>query len=390
MSIFDAVHERKNTKSVKWDQLEAIFGTNDVLPMWVADMDFKAPEAVNEALIERAKHGIYGYTVMDAGVKDSILNWLKDRHQWEINEEWLSFSPGVVTSLHIAVQAFTNPGDNIIIQTPVYTPFYNVIETHERNVVKNPLVFKDNSYHIDFEDFEQKIVDNKVKAFISCSPHNPACRVWTKEELEKMAEICLKHDVLIISDEIHADLVYPNVRHIPIASLSEEIANQTITCMSPTKTFNLAGLQASYIVTPDAEKKKAIDQHLQKQSIDRLNTMGNIALEAAYTHGKEWLDELISILEGHKNYIKEMLETNTKELKVVDTEGTYLLWVDCSGLEMDADELKKFMIEKAKVGLNAGAGYGEEGNQFMRINMACPRATIEEGVKRIIDAVNSR
>lgn len=390
MSIFDAVHERKNTKSVKWDQLEAIFGTNDVLPMWVADMDFKAPEAVNEALIERAKHGIYGYTVMDAGVKDSILTWLKDRHQWEINEEWLSFSPGVVTSLHIAVQAFTNHGDNIIIQTPVYTPFYNVIETHERNVVKNPLVFKDNSYHIDFEDFEQKIVDNKVTAFISCSPHNPACRVWTKEELEQMAEICLKHDVLIISDEIHADLVYPNVRHIPIASLSEEIANQTITCMSPTKTFNLAGLQASYIVTPDAEKKKAIDQHLQKQSIDRLNTMGNIALEAAYTHGKEWLDELISILEGHKNYIKEMLETNTKELKVVDTEGTYLLWVDCSGLEMDADELKKFMIEKAKVGLNAGAGYGEEGNQFMRINMACPRATIEEGVKRIIDAVNSR
>lgn len=390
MSIFDAVHERKNTKSVKWDQLEAIFGTNDVLPMWVADMDFKAPEAVNEALIERAKHGIYGYTVMDAGVKDSILNWLKDRHQWEINEEWLSFSPGVVTSLHIAVQAFTNPGDNIIIQTPVYTPFYNVIETHERNVVKNPLVFKDNSYHIDFEDFEQKIVDNKVKAFISCSPHNPACRVWTKEELEKMAKICLKHDVLIISDEIHADLVYPNVRHIPIASLSKEIGNQTITCMSPTKTFNLAGLQASYIVTPDPEKKKAIDQHLQKQSIDRLNTMGNIALEAAYTHGKEWLDELISILEGHKNYIKEMLETNTKELKVVDTEGTYLLWVDCSGLEMDADELKKFMIEKAKVGLNAGAGYGEEGNQFMRINMACPRATIEEGVKRIIDAVNSR
>lgn len=390
MSIFETVHERNNTKSVKWDQLKEVFNATDILPMWVADMDFKSPDEVNEAIIERAKHGIYGYTVMDDEVNNSIINWVKNRHHWEIDSEWLSFSPGVVTSLHLAVQAFTEENDNIIVQTPVYTPFYKVIEAHGRNVIKNPLVLKENKYEIDFDDFEQKIIDNNVKAFISCSPHNPTCRVWTKEELEKIAGICLKHDVLIISDEIHADLVYAGVQHIPIASLSNEIAKNTITCMSPTKTFNLAGLQASYIVTPDAGKREIMDTYLEKQGVNRLNTIGNIALEAAYKHGEKWLNELMEVIEGHRNYIKEKLESETKELKVIDSEGTYLLWVDCSALEMDPEELQKFMIEKAKVGLNAGLGYGPEGGQFMRINMACPRATIEEGVKRIIEAVNNQ
>ncbi|WP_156288537.1 MalY/PatB family protein [Oceanobacillus salinisoli] len=389
MSIFEEVHDRLKTRSMKWDMRKAVFQTEDVLPMWVADMDFKAPKEVNEALIKRAEHGIYGYTVVDNDVKDSIVNWVKTRHGWDIKREWLSFSKGVVTSLHMAVQAFTDPKDKILIQTPVYSPFYKVIETHDREIVKNPLVQNDNYYTIDFEDFEEKL-KNGVKAFILCSPHNPVGRVWKEEELKEMARLCLKHDVLVISDEIHADLVFAGEKHIPIASLSEEIAQHTITCMAPSKTFNLAGLEASYVITSDKEKRDRLIAQFNKQGHGNgLNTMANTALESAYNHGAPWLDELNTVLEGHKNYVTKQLQRNT-DLKVIRSEGTYLVWIDCSALGLDAKELKKFMIHEAKVGLNAGIDYGEEGKQFMRMNIACPRATIEEGVKRIIDAVNHK
>ncbi|SET33779.1 cystathione beta-lyase [Oceanobacillus limi] len=385
MSLFETVHNRENTRSVKWDMLEAVFQSKDVLPMWVADMDFKAPVEVNEAIIERAKHGIYGYTIIDDLVKDTVVNWVQKHHDWKINTEWLSFSPGVVTSLHMAVQALTEPNDKILIQTPVYTPFYSVIENHNRQVVKNPLVRNGNYYQIDFEDFERKLQQG-VKAFILCSPHNPVGRVWKEEELVEMARLCLKHDVLIFSDEIHADLTYPNKRHIPIASLSEDIANQTITCMSPSKTFNLAGLQASYIITTDKEKRKNINDHLGKQGHHMLNTMATTALEAAYDHGEQWLFELRNVLLENRNYVSEQLSKHT-QLNVIDSEGTYLLWIDCNALGLDDKKLKRFMIEEAKVGLNAGVEYGKEGSGFMRMNIACPRPLIEEGVKRIIDAI---
>ncbi|WBX78832.1 pyridoxal phosphate-dependent aminotransferase [Virgibacillus salarius] len=389
MGIFDLQHNRKNTRSVKWDMLKPMFQTEDVLPMWVADMDFKAPEQVNQALIERAQHGIYGYTVIDDEVKNSILKWLSQRHQWNIKQQWLSFSPGVVTSLHMAVQAFTEPGDKIIIQTPVYTPFYKVIESHQREIVKNPLIYKNNYYQIDFADFEEKLKQG-VKAFILCSPHNPVGRVWKKDELTELARLCMKHNVLIISDEIHGDLTFLSEVHIPIASLSEEVAEQTITCMSPSKTFNLAGLQASYVVTSNKEKRELLDAQFAKQGVNMLNTMGNTALEAAYTHGESWLDELRHLLKNHQTYVKEMFEEHTPELKVIDSEGTYLLWIDCSALKLDHKELKSFMIKKARVGLNTGVDYGQEGDTFMRINIACPRATLEEGVQRIISAVKNR
>ncbi|MGJ9457473.1 MalY/PatB family protein [Oceanobacillus sp. CF4.6] len=389
MSIFDEIYDRRNTRSVKWDLLQEVFQSDDVLPMWVADMDFKAPDEVNDALVKRAQHGIYGYTVIDDDVSDSILNWLQKRHQWKIDKSWLSYSPGVVTSLHMAVQAFTEPKDKILIQTPVYTPFYSVITEHNREVVKNKLVHSNNYYAIDFEDFEKKLKDN-VKAFILCSPHNPVGRVWKKEELAEMARLCLKYDVMIFSDEIHSDLVFPGEHHIPIASLSEEVADQTITCMAPSKTFNLAGLDASYVITTNKERRKKLDTTFSKQGFhNMLNTMGNTALEAAYTHGEPWLDELVALLENHTNYVTEMFAKHAPQLKVNKTEGTYLLWVDCTDLEMDSKELKKFMIEKARVGLNAGVDYGEDGEQFMRINIACPRATLEEGVKRIVDAVKA-
>ncbi|MFD1361439.1 MalY/PatB family protein [Lentibacillus salinarum] len=389
MGIFEEVHDRKNTRSVKWDMRKAVFQSDDVLPMWVADMDFQAPKAVNDALIERAKHGIYGYTTIDDDVTTPIINWISKRHHWDIRKEWLSFSPGVVTSLHMAVQAFTEPGDNILIQTPVYTPFYSVIESHDRKVIKNPLRHEDRYYQIDFNDFEAKL-EQGVSAFILCSPHNPVGRVWTKEELEEMARLCLKHNVLILSDEIHADLIYPGERHIPIASLSDEIAEQTITCMAPSKTFNLAGLQASYLITTDKQKKEALDDQLKKQGLNMINTMGNTAMEAAYRYGEEWLDEFREIIQSHKAYVIEQFEKRTDALEVTRSEGTYLLWIDCSRLQLDSQTLKQFMNETAKVGLNAGVDYGEEGQLFMRMNVACPRETLEQGVSRIIEAVNSR
>ncbi|NBJ69270.1 MULTISPECIES: PatB family C-S lyase [Clostridia] len=388
MSIFEIQHDRKNTRSVKWDMLAPVFQTDDVLPMWVADMDFKAPDKVNEALIERAKHGIYGYTMVDDAIKASIVNWINRRHQWKINPNWLSFSPGVVTSLHMAVQAFTEPDDKILIQTPVYTPFYHVIKSHGRQIVKNPLRYEDNYYQIDFNDFEEKLKQG-VKAFILCSPHNPVGRVWKREELEELSRLCLAYNVLIISDEIHCDLTFPDEIHIPIASLSEEINNRTITCMSPSKTFNLAGLQASYVITANKELREKLNDQLSKQGVHGLNTMGNTALEAAYMHGDHWLDELRQVLKSHKEYVQKMFQAQIPYITVTNSEGTYLLWIDCSTLKMEPDALRKFMIQEARVGLNTGNDYGEEGSSFMRMNIACPRVTLEEGVDRIIQAIQN-
>ncbi|WP_249871163.1 MalY/PatB family protein [Oceanobacillus saliphilus] len=389
MSIFDEIFDRRNTRSAKWDMLQEVFQSDEVLPMWVADMDFKAPKEVNDALIRRAQHGIYGYTVVDDDVVGAIIDWQKKRNQWTIDKSWLTYSPGVVTSLHMAVQAFTEPQDKILIQSPVYTPFYSVITEHDRIVVKNSLINQDNYYTIDFDDFEEKLRSG-VKAFILCSPHNPVGRVWKKEELQEMARLCLKYDVMIFSDEIHSDLVFPGKHHIPIASLSEEIADQTITCMAPSKTFNLAGLDASYVITTNKDKRKQLNAAFSRQGFhNMLNMMGNTAMEAAYTYGESWLEELVALLENHANYVTEMFAKHAPQLKVVKSEGTYLLWVDCSELNMDSKELKRFMIEKARVGLNTGAEYGEEGDQFMRINIACPRATLEEGVNRIVGAVQA-
>lgn len=389
MGYFDEVINRKSTKSVKWDMLDTVFQSEDVLPMWVADTDFKAPEEVNAALRERTEHGIYGYTIADIALKDSIINWNKRRFQWTIQPEWLTFSNGVVTSLNMAIQAFTEPGDHVLIQTPVYPPFYNVIKAHGRNTIINPLLYENNYYQIDFIDLENKFKQG-VKLFFFCSPHNPVGRVWKKEELQEILKLCLKYDVLIVSDEIHADLAFPGNNHIPVASLSEEALHQTITCMAPSKAFNLAGLDASYVITANKEKRELLNQAYNKQGfLNMLNTMGNLAMEAAYKHGEPWLNELTYLLESHYHYVKDSFEQYAPQLKVVKTEGTYLLWIDCSGLEMDSKELRKFFINDAKVGINSGIDYGVEGEQFIRMNIGCPRETLEEGVNRIIRAINN-
>lgn len=388
MDQFETVHKRKNTRSVKWDMLQEVFHTDDILPMWVADMDFQAPKEINNALIERAKHGIYGYTTVDHQLKTTVVDWVKRRHEWTISTESLTFSPGVVTSLHIAVTAFTEPNDHILIQTPVYTPFYQVIQQHDRKIIKNELILNENTskYEIDFTDFEEKLASG-VKAFILCSPHNPVGRVWTKEELTKMAQLCEQYDVLILSDEIHCDLIYPNYKHIPIASLSDDVANNTITFMSPSKTFNVAGLQASYVITESETNKKKFDQQLRKYGLHSLNTMGIVALDAAYNYGEDWLSKLIHRLDLNKQYVINKIHNETN-LRVIDSEGTYLLWIDCRKLGLNSTELHKFMIEKAKIGLNQGISYGDEAAHFMRINIACPMETLKEGVSRLILAVN--
>ncbi|MFC0523911.1 MalY/PatB family protein [Pontibacillus salicampi] len=388
MTQFNKVIDRTNTRSVKWDMTETLFKNKEVLPMWVADMDFETPDAVKNAIAERAAHGVFGYTITDDKVHQSIQNWLQNRHQWEINTDWLQYSPGVVPSLHTMVEALTEKEDKILIQTPVYPPFFNVVQKHERELVENPLVEQNGRFEIDFEDFEKKLQQG-VKAFILCSPHNPVGRVWTKEELKRMAELCLQYNVLIFADEIHADLILPGYTHIPIASLSEDIAYQTITCLSPTKTFNIAGLQASYIVTPNKQFRKKIEEQfgLQGVGVKMLNTLGITALEAAYEHGESWLNELIHVLDSNKQYVMDTIHSNTDKIKVVEPEGTYLVWLDCRGLQLSHEELKEFMQKEAQVGLNDGASFGKDGEGFMRINIACPPSILEEGVHRILQAI---
>lgn len=388
MGQFNVVHDRKNTRSIKWDTLKSVFNQEDVIPMWIADMDFKSPEAINEAIMKRAKHGIYGYTAIDDELKETIVQWISRRHHWQVDKNWLTFSPGVVTSLHIAIQAFTEPKDKILIQTPVYTPFFHMIEQHDRVIVENPLLYKNNYYTIDFADLEEKLKQD-VKAFIFCSPHNPVGRVWTKEELTEIARLCIKYDVLILSDDIHADLVFPKYKHIPIASLSEEIADQTLTFMSPTKTFNIAGLQVSYGVIKNDKYRHTFEQYARKQGFLGINTIGNIALEAAYKHGDVWLSELINVLEDHKKYVIDTFKEHIPEVSVIDAEGTYLLWINFSSLGLKGDKLNRFLIEQAKVGLNKGIDYGQAGESFMRMNIACPRQTLEKAVNQMIEAIKN-
>lgn len=388
MTDFNEIHNRYQTLSVKWDNTKNVFQSDEVLPMWVADMDFKAPDAVNKALKERAEHGIYGYTIINEDIKTNVTNWLKKRHHFNVETEELVFSPGVITSLHTAIENLTDKNDKIVLQTPVYTPFFNLIKDNEREVVENELLFDGSSYQMDFVDLEEKFKQG-AKAFMLCSPHNPVGRVWTKEELKQLANLCIKYDVLIFSDEIHADLTLNNHQHIPIASLSEEISNRTITFMSPTKTFNLAGLQASFMVIADQKKRNMIAKQMGTQGFNMLNTMGVIALNAAYESGLPWLEELLSVIERNKDYAKSRLEKETdNRLTVINSEGTYLLWIDCSQLNLTDNELQNFMVNQAKVGLNRGSSYGTSGEQFMRLNLACPKHTLEEGINRIVEAIH--
>lgn len=385
---FDKIIDRTNNFSAKWSEMNKNFGTNDLLPMWVADMDFLTAPCVMEALKDRLEQGIFGYTTRPSSYNESIVNWLDNRFSWKINQEWLMFSPAVITSISLLIQNLTQKNDKIMIQEPVYSPFHNIVESNERSLVISPLVkLDDGSYVMDYEDIESKIKD--VKIFILCNPHNPVGRVWTREELTRLGEICLKHNVLVISDEIHSDIILKNHKHTPFASISKEFRENTITCMAPTKTFNLAGLQSSFLVISNPYYYEVMDKAFSILDIKRNNAFSLVATEAAYNYGEDWLYELIKYIEDNVDFAIDYIKNHMPQLKVKKPEGTYLLWVDFSNLNVDKEDLKNALINKGRIALSDGSSFGIGGDGYYRINLACPRSMVLEGLKRIEFAIKS-
>ena len=388
---FDEVIDRTNYHSVKWDELETIFGDipEDVLPMWVADMEFRSPQPVIEAIKKANEHGIYGYTSRPLSYYQAIIDWMEKKHNWKIKKDWLAFSPGVVPALSFIIRAFCQPGDKVVVQPPVYYPFFRVIENNGCHVVNNPLKLSNKKYFIDWEDLERKVDDPRVKLLILCSPHNPVGRVWQKEELIILGEICLKHHIIVVSDEIHADILFKGYKHTPFASISPAFAHSSITCTAPSKTFNLAGLQTSSIIIPNKKYYKIYENILDSLSLNENNVFGLVALEAAYRDGEEWLEQLLSYLNENLKFLIKYFKERIPKIKVIKPEGTYLVWLDCRQLGLSAKDLNDFMIKKARVALDDGCWFGVGGEGFMRINIACPRSFLEEGLKRIEEAVNT-
>jgi len=384
---FDKLINRKDTASVKYDLREKLFGNSEVLPMWVADMDFEVPEYITEALSERIKHGVFGYTYRPDSFFETISSWISRRHGWDISPETIGFSPGIVPALNMCILEFTDPGDAVVVQPPVYFPFFSAVSKHGRKLVYNQLLEKDGYYSIDFDAMEESF-SSGAKMFFLCNPHNPVGRVWTRMELERMADLCVRYKVLVISDEIHADLVLGGRKHIPLASLGTEIADLCLTCMAPSKTFNLAGLYTSMVIASNPKLKKRYDKVLDAVHVGGDNIFGQLALEAAYTHGDEWLDQLLVYLEKNYQLLCKQLKSSVPDLIVSPLEATYLVWLDFSFLGMNDNELKEFMIGQAGLGLNDGPMFGPGGEQHQRMNIATPRSILEEGLGRLILAVS--
>ncbi|AUG57316.1 MalY/PatB family protein [Acetivibrio saccincola] len=385
-NIFDEVVDRKNTNSMKWDFCKEVFGKADILPMWVADMDFQSPSVIVEALVQRARHGVFGYTKASENLSASLSGWMKKRHNWQIEKDWIVYSPGIVTSIKTAILAYTNPGDKILIQTPVYHPFYSSIKNNERELITNPLKNNNGYYEIDFEDLEKKLAENNVKAMIFCTPHNPIGRVWRANELEEVLRLCKKYDVFIISDEIHSDLVFKGYKHIPTGLRDGDFKNY-ISLVSPTKTFNIAGLSISAAIIPDEGLRGKFVYALKKTGADMLNIFGLTAAEAAYTYCEDWLDELLLYLEGNLNMLEKFFKDNIPQIRVIRPEATYLAWLDCNELPVLPEKLNDFFVNEAGVGLNDGLIFGIEGSGFQRLNFACPKAVLSEGLEKIKKAV---
>jgi len=380
---FDAVIDRHHTNSVKWDFCKCCFGTEDVLPMWVADMDFMAPPEVIAAIQKAATHGIYGYSEMPDSYNEAITGWTSRRHGWKVDREWLSYTPGVITGLNVAIQTFTRPGDEVVLQSPVYPPFFASIRNNGRRVIDNTLLYDGSEYQIDFDDLEAKITE-RTRMFALCNPHNPVGRVWKPEELERIAEICLRHDLLIFSDEIHSDLVYPGYRHIPVASLGPEVAERTITGIAPSKTFNIAGLKASVIITSNGKLKEEFDRAQENTfGLYNANIFAITALEAAYAHGEPWLEQLLSYLEENVSYARRFFSRHIPVIQAPQPQGTFLMWLDFSATGLRGDELTEKVFCDARVGMNDGRSFGDAGNGFMRLNIGCPRSVLEEGLNRL-------
>ena len=377
---FDEIVERRGTNSYKWDLPKR----EDIIPMWVADMDFKTAPCIIEALKKRVEHGVFGYNFVPDSYYDAVINWFDRRHQWKIQREDILYTSGVVPAISCSLKAMTMPGDKVLIQTPVYNCFFSSIKNNGCEVLENPLRRQGDSYVIDFEDFERKCADEKTTVFLLCNPHNPSGRVWTKEELERMNDICLKHGVKVIADEIHCELTMPGYTYQPFAAVSDACRDNSVVLNSPSKAFNIAGLQIANIVCHQPERRQRINRALNINEVCDVNAFGIIALQEAYNNGGEWLDELKQYL--YENYValKEFFAEYLPKLEVCRLEGTYLAWVDLSRIELTADEAAHDLLEQAKVLVNSGTMYGQkDGFCYLRINLACPRATLMEGLKRI-------
>lgn len=381
---FDEVINRKNTDSLKYDFAVRRGKPEDVLPLWVADMDFKTSSLVLDEIQKRAAHGIFGYTETGDRYFEAVSGWLKKHHNLEIKQNWLVKTPGIVFALAMAVKAYTNEKDAVLIQQPVYYPFTEVITDNNRVVISNDLVLgEDGKYHIDFEDFEQKIVENHIKLFLLCSPHNPVGRVWTREELEKMAAICIRHHVLIVSDEIHEDFTFEGFTHTPLLNVGEQLAEITITCTSPAKTFNIAGLQISNIIIPNAVLRRAFRKQIAAAGYSQLNTMGIVACEAAYRYGEEWYEALQKYLQDNLSFVRDYVEKELPQIRLIEPEGTYLVWMDFRGLGLCEKDLEDRIVHRAKLWLDGGGIFGEVGKGFQRINIATSRSVLQEALERI-------
>ena len=379
---FDKVIDRRGTVSRKWDDMKAMFGREDLIPLWVADMDFAVPPAVVHAIRERASHPVYGYTFRSKAYTDAIIGWFNRRHRFSIDPEWIVYTPAIVTAISVAIQTFTEPGDEVIVQPPVYPPFYSCVKNNGRQILENPLRFEQGRYLMDLEDLAKKL-SARTKLLILCSPNNPTGTVWHEDELKKLGTLCAERGIVILADEMHCDLVFRGSRHIPIATLSPEIAKWTVTMVSPAKTFNLAGFYNSTTVIPDSELRRKFYNAMDSLELSMGNLFGIVSAEAAYTHGDEWLDELLLYLAANAEYLTEAVRYALAPLKMENPESTYLAWLDCRGLGMTPDQLSDFFVNRARVGLNAGTAFGSQSAGFMRLNFGCARSTLEKGVERI-------
>lgn len=386
---FDELVDRKGTNCIKYDAVGQFLGAdNDVIPLWVADTDFKVAPFIIEALRERLEHEVLGYTFRSDSYFDAIINWMDRRHNWVVQKDWISFSPGVVAGFTLAIEALTKPGNKIIVQPPVYFPFFDSVNATGRKLIENPLKKDNGRFYFDLEDLKSKI-DAETKMIIICNPQNPGGMVWTREELKQLAEICIENNILIVSDEIHQDLAFAGHKFTPMASISDEIAQQTITCTAASKTFNIAGLTTSTVIIPNRRYRVAFERKLHTPHLHMGNIMGNIVLEQAYTKGDVWVDEMITYVEANYQFLEDFMRKHIPQITPMKPEGTFLVWLDCSALNMDDKQLHQFMLKEAKVGLNDGPRFGKGGEGHLRINIGCPRATLEKALQQMAEAVKS-
>lgn len=384
---FDEPFNRYGTGCEKYDNRETIFGREDIIPLWIADTDFKSPDFIIDAIKERLEHPILGYSYRCKHYYDTIRSWVNRRNNWDVKAEWLDFTPGVVCGISYGLYAFSKPGDRVLIQPPVYPPFAKTITNNGRIVINNPLKIVAGKYEIDFEDLEQKLKISKV--FILCNPHNPTGRVLTYDELKRIGELCVKYKVYIVSDEIHSDLILSNHKHVHIASISKEIADITLTYIAPSKTFNVAGLSTAVAIIPNPELREKFADCANKIHVDQGNIFGTVALKAAYTNGDEWVDELMIYIESNIDYVIEFLKVNTPKIKCIKPESTFLLWLDCKEMEMSQTELLEFIVNKALLGLNDGEDFGIEGHGFLRLNIGTQRAVLTKALGQLKEAYDT-